>query len=361
MRIKDKGKITMLQAVLLFLIMTYSATMRLVSHYTIEFAQQAAWLAPTATAVVLVILCLIIKLFTTKYPNENFADIICKVMGKPIGKVITALYVLWFIVLMSIYVRYFGERLLSSIYPNADIRVFLAILLIVVGIVLRSGIVVLSRMNKLIFPVVGLQFFIIMALLLKKVDVDFLTPISQKDIVPVLSSTPGVAGIWVYLFFVFMMSDKIMTHKSFKGNLWFSTVFIWFATTSIIVIFLGVFGAKTILQFPLPMLTAVKTVSRDYTGFESLFLSLWILADFTTVAVFGYLTLRLLKSLFSLSNPVPLLSIILLFIYILSLFLCTEVFELQEMSMNISLPFNIFMGLAIPILVVVVGKIRRKL
>lgn len=358
---KDKGKISITQVFLLFLTFVYSATMRAIPAYAIKEAKQAAWLTPVVGLLVFVLLYFIIKSFVTKFPDQSFGDIVCKIMGKPIGKIIIVIYILWFLLLLGLYLRYFDERLLSSIYPNADLKIFIAIFLIVIGIVIRSGIVAIARMNKIIFAVLLVQFLLILIFMLNQIKTEHITPISQLDIVPVLHGSVGVAGIWVYFFFLFTMSDKIHITNKFNKGVLFSTIFLFAATIGVLILILGVFGANTAMQLPLPLLTAVKNISKEYTGLESLFLAIWTLADFITVGVFIYLTLRFIKSLFGLKNPMPLISILVIFIFFLAQFITNEVFELQALSSKIVLPFNIIIGLCVPIVIFLIGKVRKKL
>lgn len=360
---KDKGKITMMQAVVLFLVMTYSGTIRAVARYTNEQAEQAAWLTPVVGLLFLIILILIVKRFITKYPNKSFADIMCDIMGKPLGKIIIVVYILWCIILLALYVRYFDERLLSTTYKVADIKLFPIILLVLVGVILRSGFVVIARMNKIIFPLLAIQFFLIIILMIPNIDINYITPISYLDIVPVFKGSLGVIGIWIYFFFLFMLSDKIITNKNFRKSVLFSTIFIFIATASLLIMLLGIFGSETLKQIPIPFLIATKNISKGggFSGLESLFLSVWILADFISVTLFAYIIIRLLKSLFGLQNAMPLLSILLIFIFFLSLFITNEVFELHAFSEKLGLPMNAIMGFGVPVIVFFTGKARKKL
>lgn len=358
---KDKGKITIAQVFLLLLTFTYSATMRAIPIYAINKAKQAAWLTPVVPLIVFVLLYFIIKSFVTKFPDQSFGDIVCKILGRPIGKILIVIYILWFMILLGLYLRYFDERLLSSIYPNVDMRVFIAIFLVVIGIVVRSGIVAIARMNKIIFTILLAQFLLILILMMNKIEVHHITPISQLDIMPILQGSVGVAGIWVYLFFIFTFSDKIQITKKFNKGVMFSAIFLFVATTASLILMVGVFGANTAMQLPLPLLSAVKNISKQYSGLEALFLSIWTLADFITVGVFIYITLRLLKSLFGLKNPMPLISIMVIFIFFLAQFMTNEIFELQAFTAKLGLPFNVILGLGVPIIIFLVGKVRKKL
>lgn len=360
---KDKGKITMLQAVLLFLIMIYSGTMRAIPQYANRQAGQAAWLTPVVGLLFLTMLILMIKNFVTKYPKKSLADIICDIMGKPLGKTIIIVYILWFLILLALYVRYFDERLLVTNFKVEDIGIFPIVLLFLVGIMLRSGIVIIARMNKIIFPLVAIQFFLIIILMINRIKIEHITPISQLDIVPVFKGSVVVIGLWVYFFFFFMINDKIITNTDFRKNVLFSTIFVFIATTLLLITTLGIFGKDTLLQIPLPLLMTVKSISKggEFSGLESLFLSFWILADFITVTLFAYIIIRLLKSLFGLNNPMPLLSILLIFTYFLSLFITNEVFELHAFSHKLGFPMNIIMGFGVPLIVFITGKARKKI
>ncbi len=170
-------------------------------------------------------------------------------------------------ILLSLYVRYFGERLVTSIYPSTNINTFTIIILFLVWFILQKEIVVLARMNKIILVLVAIQFYLILLLLLSKVNLQFITPISTLDIVPAFKGCIGYVGIGVYLFYFSMISDKVIIEKDFKDfkrNMISSSIFSFLSITLLIVALLGTFGHQTLEKIPLPLLMAVKKHFRRW-------------------------------------------------------------------------------------------------
>jgi len=335
--------------------------MRLVPRYGALSANQAGWLSPIFGLIPMVIIVLIVKVYVQKFPNTNYTDIMKKIVGKPIAKILTIVYIIWFSILLSLYFRYFGERLVSSVYATTDKNIFIIILLIVVGILLRSGITVVARMNKIIFVLVVAQFILIVALLISNVQFEKLTPISSLDILPAMKGSMPVAGLGVYLFFIFMLGNEIITNKGFSRNMLFAIAFVVIADTVLTIALIGTLGSNTLIITPLPLLSAVKNISQEgqFSGMESIFISFWILADFITVATFSYLIVKLYKSLFNLKEAMPLISPILLFTFILCQFLAAEIFELQNFSNKFGLQMNIVIGLVLPLILLGIAKLRK--
>jgi hypothetical protein len=67
-----------------------------------------------------------------------------------------------------------------------------------------------------------------------------------------------------------------------------------------------------------------------------------------------------LKWLFKLKDTKPLISIYLILLYVLSSYLARNLFELRQLSNILFLPGNIILGLIIPMIAFMIGKLRRK-
>jgi hypothetical protein len=204
-----------------------------------------------------------------------------------------------------------------------------------------------------------IQFLLIQLLLVPKFDVKFITPISRLDVVPVMKGLVGPMGIWVYMLFVLTFSDKINISPKPERKILYAALFILFADTSILLILLGTFGASSLQRFALPLLNATKYILSDFAGLESIFIMMWTMADFVTIAIFTYFILRMLKDLFKLKEPMRLLNILLIFVGFMALFICNEIFELRKFSSEIALRMNVIMGFIVPVIVFGIGKVRK--
>jgi hypothetical protein len=85
-----------------------------------------------------------------------------------------------------------------------------------------------------------------------------------------------------------------------------------------------------------------------------------MIADFALIAIFVYSVMHMLKLSFKLSNVMPLKVIYIVGIFFLSLILAKSTLELKILSQTVITIYNIIMGYAIPILIYIIAKIRKK-
>ncbi|HHW48775.1 MAG TPA: spore gernimation protein KB, partial [Clostridiaceae bacterium] len=67
------------------------------------------------------------------------------------------------------------------------------------------------------------------------------------------------------------------------------------------------------------------------------------------------------KSLFSLSDEKSLVSPVAIFAFIFSQYIASDRFELENYSRLISVPASIIFGFIFPIIIFIVGKVRKKI
>lgn len=349
---------------LLTISICFTPATRYVALYNIKIAKQACWLSPFVSFIIAIFLFKIINNLFNGYRNKEVSliDIIYDILGKFIGKLLVSMILLWLTIMLSVYVRYYGERLLGSTYPEADMWVFLIIMLVLVGYILRSGVQTLARMNEIILPILLMFYIIFVIFMLPKVKVSNLTPISPLDFFPVLKGSLASIALWSYLFIVMIFADKIKNMENFKNVIYYMNGFSLVATSSGLIAVCGSLGPSVVARSNLPFLLGVKYISlfEVVEKIESLLVTSWIYADFILISIFAYSSLRLVKSVFNLNNTKHLISIYLVIVYYLSLIICNNLFELQLFSEKIAMPVNIVFFVISPVLLFVVGKIRKK-
>lgn len=357
----DKERISMKQAIFLFLTITFSPAIRLIPAFGASEAKQAAWLAPLVSCIALALLVILLQRMV-KNKSGSFMEIIYDVAGTVMGKILIMLYLIWVTILLAMYVRYYAERIVSTIFPDTSISVFIIAMLVFVAYVLHDGIVSIARMNEIIFPVIVVIFFILGLFILPKVEVDNLLPVSSLDILPVLKASTGLTAIWVYLLFLFFIGDKIKHKEKTKKAGIQAAVFLLIANFVLLAMTIGTLGYSVAERLPLPFMITVKQISvfEILQKIESVVVTLWIASDFIIITVFAYIALQMMKSLFKLSETKPLINIYLVLIYFLTLYLAKSIFELEDFSRIVAIPVNILLGFIMPFIIFAVAKVRRK-
>lgn len=358
----DSKKISIRQAVFLFTTIILTPAIRVIPIYTSERAEQAAWLSPGASIVSLILLSLIWQSFYKRYRDHSLMDIYYDILGKIPGKFLVFMYLLWLIILTALYLRYFASRFVSSIYTNMNASIFIIIILVLITYSLRRGLSTLARLNEVVFPLLAVSFFALIVFILPNIRTEFLEPVSYRSILPVLNASVGIIGILSYFTFIFIIGDMINNKESIRKVGFQISLFLLITITLTIIATLGSFSYAVVKRTQLPFLMAVKQISLFDTleRIESVVISTWIISDFVLISFFILCILHLFKSLFKLSDIRPLININAILLYLLSLFLANNIFELQTFSNDFAIYSNIAFGVIIPIIVFFIGKIRKK-
>ena len=356
-------KITFLQAILLLLTAVYTPNIRYIAKMSIKGAHQAGWLVPLCSMVLFIPLLYILYKIMNTFHGQSFHEILCRVFGKIIGKTVSVIMIIWLFILLTLYVSYAGEKLVSSTYVGTDVRLIFFLLLVLIGVILRWGLQVLSRINIIIFFITIFQFLLVLSLLFPDFSVDNVTPISTLDIQPVLSSVLYPLTIFGYFSFMFIFNDQIDLGKKNKGRFVFVAVFLAIVNMQMVFEILGVFGYELAEKMTYPFLKAVENITLfgGSAGIDSFFVSVWGLMEFITVSFFTYCICRTIKHVFDLKSQTPVLTAILALCFFFAVCFCDNILELIAFSEKIVPYVNLPLGIGVPFVLFITAKIRKML
>jgi hypothetical protein len=125
-----KEKISLRQAMFLFLLITYSPALKLIPSGVAKISKQASWLVPVVTFVCLLPVIFALKCMFAQYREKTFSEILEVVFGRFAGKLITFIYVLHVMLLLSINTKNVSERLTTTIYPSVNTAFFILVMLV---------------------------------------------------------------------------------------------------------------------------------------------------------------------------------------------------------------------------------------
>jgi spore germination protein (amino acid permease) len=359
----SKGKISIRQTFLLFLVLASSPIIRYATGYSSLKAGQAAWLAPLPAVITLFIMLYILNSLFIKHSEKSIMEVIYAVFGVWVGKIIVFLYFLWSLLLIALYLRYDVERLVGSTYPSIPIEFFIITTLLVIAYVLPKGINILGRMSEILFLVIMFAFFILLICMIPNIRMDSVFPVSTKEVLPILHGSMVTTAIGTYIFLMFFMGEFINDKaKILKTGI--STV-VFYILLSAIIIFevIGTLTSSVVQRIPFAFLVAVKQISILDTieKIESIVVGVFIFSDFILLSVLIFVSLNIIKSLAKLNETKHLLNLFLVLVYFLSMGITINRFDLENFSVYFLIYINLTFGLIIPIILFIVGKIREKI
>lgn len=356
-------RLTVSEWLLLYVVITYAPTTRLVTQMTIIGAREMAWLVPLASCIVYAPFIAVLAGIVKKFQGKSYVDIMSSVFGKVIAKILGSVLIVHLTGLLALYIRYSTDQLTSTIYVGADYRIFLFIELFIVYFMLRGGIATIGRMNKMVFFLLILQFILLLIFLIKDMDLNNVTPIYRSGIPNVLKSTVYMLTITGYMSFLLVFNDRVTIYDGFRKEFIRTGIFMVTATTFIVFWTLAIFGWRIVENLNYPFFQAVKgiIIFKGMTGLESLFLSFWLLSEFANICFFSYCILHLIRGVFNIKSELPLVSVFLVFMFFFTQYFCSNTFELQTYSRKIIVPLNIILEVGLPFIIFFVGKIRKKI
>lgn len=358
----SKDKISVRQAAILFLVMVYSPAIRILPSYAANEARYAGWLTPLFAVLPFIGLVFVMQALFQNNKDMNLSDLILRVFGGFLGRVILSLYLLWLIILLGSYVRFFAERFLSALLPNTSISFFTVSILVVAFYAVRGGIVQLTRTIEILFILFSAVFIILFLLTISNLNLANLLPVTYYDIIPLTKASYPAIGIWSYFTIVFFFGDKINDKENIRRFGWQSAIYLVITSLMLLIQTIGTYGYVIIKRLPLPYYIAIKSISLLNTieRIESLALSFWVIVDFAIIAVFLYINMSIIKSLFSLSEKKHMLSPVAVFAFVIAYYIGRNRTELYAFSKIVGLPLNVLFFFLFPFVLLLVGKIRKK-
>lgn len=341
----------------------YSPIMRLYPSTTAKIAERAGWLTPVLNILPFIGLVLIIQALFKNDKDANLSDIIFKCFGKFFGSVILIFYLVWMLYILGTFIRYFAERFLMSLLPNTSIIFFIVTILAAAFFALQKGIVYITRTAEFLFLVFSAVYVLLFVLSVQNVQVINLFPVTYYDALPLVKSSLSTVGLWGTFTFVFFFGDKINDKEHIKRFGIQGAVYLVIASLMVLIQTIGVYGFSVIERLSLPYIFVVKSISilQTIERIDSLAEVSWIIVDFVAISVIIYIIVSIIKSLFSLSDERSFVSPVAVFALIFSQYLANDRFELENFTEFIIIPANLILGFILPLIIFVVGKIRKKI
>ena len=355
------NKITFLQALLIYIVTLYPPEMRYLAKMTAAAARQASWLSVVCSMIAFVPLLLLVYRIARKFEGKSLYDMLRAVFGKAVGTVVSFLIMIWLFILLVLYLKYSAVNLITTEFIGTDANILMFLAVVLAGTVLRFGLPVLSRINKFVFIFIVIQFVIVLFFLFLHFRPDYITPVSVLDVGPVLYSGVYPLTLFVYIVPVLIFNEQILYGKKNTGRLIFTAGYITVKNTLMMLALLGIFSYPLVAKLNLPFFSAVENISvfKSSAGLDSLFVAIWLLAEFVLISFFAYCVSRLIKNIFGLNSQTPALTAILGLALIFAVYFSTSIMELFSFSKEIAPYMNLSMGIGIPAALFIVGKIRK--
>lgn len=357
-----KNNISVRQLIIMFIILIAPTTIRIIPFSTASIAKQASWVTTFVLLIFYIPLLYVLYKFLNLTEDGSLQKAYEKIVGKKITKIIMIIYIIWLFFILAVNLRYFSERYISTIMVNAEMEFFSVSILMLVFVIAKKNIEYFARFNEIFM--VFLVFFIVGMLTLPSYDVKItnLFPVTTLDIIPVFKSVYSELGIFSYITFLFCLGDSVSNRKSMKKYIIILPIFTVIINTALILCTVGIFGANVTENLSMPFFSFLKNInifSPVIERFESIFISLWIAADLSILVSFILVLLNINKYTFNVKSKAEFVTPIIFFVYFFSNYFGNNIFEIGKFSEIVGQSGNVVFCFGVPILIYIIGKIRK--
>ncbi|WP_415803357.1 GerAB/ArcD/ProY family transporter [Marinicrinis lubricantis] len=263
-------------------------------------ADQAGSGAPLASVIGVMITfagLLATLLLGRRFPSETIIGYNQIILGKWLGRLMSLLLVVFFVLLMGLEIRQFAEVVAGALLPDTPIRVSIFIMIFLCVAAGFQSVATFAYIHFFYFPLILIPFFIVMIPAFRDITSYHLLPIAGSD-----SSLRSMLGgglvtaqavlnfIIVGMVIPFMKKPKHCVSGGIWGFIIGSAMVIGLITMTV-----GVFGEREIVELIWPTLVLgrmIKVPSEVLARVDSILLISWIYAVFTTTLSYYFIVVR---------------------------------------------------------------------
>ena len=359
----DKIKITNHQLFSLTSGFTCGSAILVISASITSLAKQDAWISAIITLIFGLLEIWLICFFWSRYPGRSYVEIIELIFGKCIGDVIAAAFVLFCLSSSAQVLWYIGNFLTTQAMPETPVYLIKTVFAIVIAIALLYGLEATARSFEVFIYVISFFFILSMLLVLPNARLEYLLPMFEKGIFPVLKGSLLLSSFLVFPTVVFLMLFPLHTgnsktaKKSFiKGYLWG-----WFLVFASILVSISVLGSAVTAntQYPVYLLAKEINVGVLLSRFEFAVAGVWIITVLARIIIYFYAGVMGLGQLLKLGSHKKIILPLGLIMLVMSGVVYPEVTYQSQWDTFVWPLFAASFGLVLPLLMLFGHTIRN--
>jgi len=357
----ERGKISPVQMALLMNPAISATVLLLVPAITAKQAHRDLWLSPIWASLIGFFVVFITYQLNKLYPKETIIEYSEQILGKLVGKLVGAVFLLFYLHITGIIVREYGEFLSGAFLQHTPIAVIIGTMVLVCSFAVIGGLEVIGRASEIIVPIVMLLYLFIFILLLKDLEIENMFPIMEKGIKPSLMGSI-VPQSWFSEFLLISFFLPYVKNKK-KGMKWgmISVISVMLLMVLTNMMNLLLFGNLTpSLTYPVMIAARYISIADFLEHLESIVMAIWIAGTFIKITVFYYVLALGTAQWLKLSEYRPVVLPLGFLVLLHGLWSARDLQELSHFLATSGAVYILSVQVVIPVILLLVAFIRKK-
>ncbi len=271
----------------------------------VDAAGRDAWLS-TVLAIVVLLLCAgIIITLIRRYPDASIVEIATRILGKPLGTIVALSYAIYWLARAAYVLQAQTWIFAQSLLPNTPLWVTSLYIVMISTYTARHGVEPMARLFLIFIAGYLLPLFLMIGPSYEGALLDRLLPAMEDGLGPVIK------GVWIAfseapgLSILLILGPFLTGFRRALSSAMIGVILVAIPAVAVMVIVVAQFGTLDVVQHVFPTLALVELIRfPGFSGFrvDPIFLSVWLLVAFTSIALSHYAAASVSAGLFGLNN-----------------------------------------------------------
>ncbi|WP_026574188.1 GerAB/ArcD/ProY family transporter [Bacillus sp. UNC438CL73TsuS30] len=357
----ERGKISPTQMALMMNPAISATVLLLVPAITAKLAHQDLWLSPIWASVIGFLVLFVAHQLNKLYPTDTIIEYSEQIIGKFFGKVVGAIFLLFYLHITGIIVREYGEFVSGTFLHQTPMVIIIGTMVLVCSFAVMGGIEVIGRAAEMIVPFVTLLYLLIFVMLIKDLEIKNMFPIMEKGIKPSLMGSI-VPQSWFSEFILVSFFLPYLSKRA-KGLKWgmISVGSVLFLMVLTNIMNLMLFGNLTShLTYPVMVAARYISISDFLEHLESIVMAIWIAGTFIKITVFYYILTLGTAQWLKLSDFRPIVLPIGFLVILCGIWSASDLQELSHFLATSGAFYILSIQVVIPLFLWLIAVIRMK-
>ncbi|MGE7759556.1 GerAB/ArcD/ProY family transporter [Peribacillus sp. NPDC097895] len=359
----EKGKISSGEFLILVIIFTIGGAILTLPSALVTYAKQDGWIAYIIATIIGLCFIFLFNQLASLYPTLTYIEVNEKIFGKWIGKISALLFLFYIYYLSSALLSEIGNFFTTQVLVGTPIQMIMILFLLTSLFGVRLGLEVICRTAVIFFPWIVVLLFILFLFITPDVKIENLQPIFEEGMKPLLSgSYHSLALPYVQLVFFLMITPYVNEKAEMKKNFYRGTLIGGIVLFLVIIFSILVLGAEntTRLTYPSYKLGMRISIGNFFERVEVIVAFIWIFTEYFKLTICYYGLALGLAQLLGLKDYKILLFPLAFLILTFTIISHPDIVHYQNFIATTWTPFSLTICLLLPLLLLVIGKIRKK-
>ncbi len=345
----------------LFAIVAFIQGSSLLSKFTLLVSQKDTWICIINAFVISVLVILIYGVLIKKFPGMSIIEINDAVFGKILGKIISLLYLYFFLSLTTLNIRNVCSFVSHAVLPETPLAIIVITFVFVCAYIVRKGVHAMTSYGFIVVAVVTVVTALNTVFLLREMRFDNFLPVLSLSVKDYIQSTHSIASIsFGEIFVFFMLMPNLTKPKSGKKMMLWGLLFGALTLMMVVLRDIAVLGeAVSFLTLQTYETIKLLKVGDIITRSEILYATMLITLQIFKSSIMFYATVKAITQIFNLKGYKYITYALGTIISAYSLFVHPTYFESAYWGGSTAAFFSSTFDMLLPIITVIVMLFRK--